>query len=61
MNGCMQDVQPVLLPIRGGPQSVLAALARAYASLEAGQLAEAAKWAAIAAGLSETETLAKSA
>ena len=56
---CMQDAQPILLPIRGRPESVLAALARAYASLEAGHLAEAAKWAAIAAGLSETEALAK--
>ncbi len=57
----MQDTQPAVLPIRDPTESVLAALARAYASLEAGQLAEAAKWAAIAAGLSETEALAKTA
>jgi len=58
---CMEDAQPVVLPIRDPSESVLAALARAYASLEAGQLAEAARWATIAAGLSETEALAETA
>ncbi len=57
----MEDAQPAVLPIRDPSESVLAALARAYAALEAGQLAEAARWAAIAAGLSETESLAETA
>jgi hypothetical protein len=42
-------------------KSVLAALARACELLEAGDLADAAKWAAIAAGLGEGETLAETA
>ena len=58
---CMQDTRPTVLPIRDRSEAVLVALARAYASLEAGQLADAARWAAIAAGLSETEALAKTA
>jgi hypothetical protein len=53
----MRDLQPSIfeLPIRDQPRSAMAALARACALLEAGQLADAAKWAAIAAGLGEAE------
>jgi hypothetical protein len=49
------------LPDRDARQSTPAALARACHWLRAGNLAEAAKWAAIAASLGEAENLIKTA
>ncbi|HEY4274160.1 MAG TPA: hypothetical protein VGM68_01655 [Rhizomicrobium sp.] len=57
----MQDSVIAVLPLRDYPRSVVAALARACDLLEAGQLADAARWAAVAAGLSEVEAMAQTA
>lgn len=51
----------VLIPNRDPPLSVVAALARACVLLKAGNLADAAKWTAVAASRSEAETLSETA
>jgi hypothetical protein len=54
-------MMPAAAPDSDSSKSAVTALARACELLEAGDLADAAKWAAIAASLGEAESIAQSA